>query len=124
MVPAGSPECLESQLNKMHADLWAVAGPDLTEQIVESVGFSNAEFRETRCKYWPTEYPPLCPNPYKWFRARFLHAQCPADGSIVMKFQSLMFLVTLGFKLWPDTTVAMWLIYFLLIDKSDEYQVK
>ena len=66
----------------MYDDIWGTVEVQLTESIIETVGFQHAEFRSMRIKFWPTRPPAFWAKgiwgPLNYFRAVFLHSQARA----------------------------------------------
>ena len=124
MVPAGSPACLETQLGHMHDHIWSTAGPNLRDEITNAIGISTIGDRLYKLHGWPDEYPPFWRGPYTWFRAMYMYSNVPADCSFVMKYCGYTFYpIIFAFKLIDETSVLTWVIHFLLMDRTDEFQV-
>ena len=84
MVPAGSPDCLDWHLGKMHDHIWDTAGPNLRDEITSAIGISTMSERLYKLHGWPDVYPPFWRGPFTWFRAISLYSNVPADCSFVM----------------------------------------
>ena len=47
-IPPGAPRCIEQLAAWVYDDIWGTAEVQLTESIIETVGFKHAEFRSMR----------------------------------------------------------------------------
>ena len=125
MVPPYMPGRLEEHVRNISDRLWSAIRADTERGLKLRILRSGAhgEFREMRVRFWADTYPSGCG--YHALRARFLHALMPADGNLWSMlrdpFSVLLLLLCLN-PLWGSSIIIS-CVKFLLIDKSDEFQL-
>ena len=125
MVPPYMPGRLEEHVRNISDRLWSAIRADTERGLKLRILRSgpHGEFREMRVRFWADTYPSGCG--YRALRARFLHALLPADGNLWSMlrdpFSVLLLLLCLN-PLWGSSIIIS-CVKFLLIDKSDEFQL-
>ena len=119
----------------LHDEVWDEIEYGLKDSIMCALTYGNAasqKFEQYRLTGWPEKPPRIFPRsitdilqPVRWFRARLLYALLPADSTLWRGLRSpvglSIFILNLinpyGFSVW------LFVLLFILMDKSDEFQL-
>jgi len=105
---------------------WRTACDEVTEVIVGKVvdrfGWAgeHRKLERYRLEGWEGS---LQLNSLLALRARWLYAQMPADGSIWRVLRDPVGLAILALKLQPSTSLFAFVLTFVLMDRTDEFQL-
>ena len=94
----------------------------LLQSMVEDRSRARSSYREMRVHYW-ADFPRRFN--WNWVRARILYALDPADGNLwtLLREGNLFLFVVYAMLLTPGTAVPMFILTWLLIERTDEYQL-
>lgn len=125
----GMPEFMTKYIDEAHEFLWDDVERELCEGIMLKYGVADNEYKKTALSFWTDKYPKIWPTgePYpwlwRWVRARFLHATQPADTTIYQNLREAGPLLLTIISLYPPTSVPLFLVTLIFINKTDEFQL-
>ena len=120
MMPPYFPPFLQRRVEPLADRAVAFLHKEFVTKMHQEEGVAAKAYREMRIDFWSTESR-WCT--LEWTRAKFLYALDPADGNVWRTLQEPLSALIYVLKIWPVTSVPMFLIYFALIDRTDEYQL-
>jgi hypothetical protein len=133
--PPYAPRRLCDMADYIHAGVWPELEQQLESSMLASVTSSGKKLKQSQLRGW-AKAPRLwrrgakpwrsCPvRPFAFLRAKVLYAIFPADGNKFKHFQDPLALTILLIKMCPlyGVNVLVFILVFLLIDRSDECQL-
>jgi len=133
MAPPYLPPELEDKWDKVTTKVWETFEEEQLRILRRKYGRSGnlGEFREMRVLFWPSKHPSGCS--FKSVRARILYALAPGDSNIFKVLQDarrlensgIISLILLLARICPfwGLSVFVFCLKFLLIDRTDEFQL-
>lgn len=125
----GMPMFMKDYIDEAHEFLWDDVERELCEGIMLKYGVADNEYKQTSLSFWvdsrPTFWPKGEPYPWvwRWARARFLHATQPADTTLYQNLREAGPLILTVISLYPPTSVPLFLVTLIFINKTDEFQL-
>ena len=115
------PSWVRDSFENSFAKAWETTlQPTLRESMVGAV---KGDFNRHLLRAWSKVHPSFCPYPYSWFRSTVLYALYPADKTLFGRFKNPWYVILMLLKLSNYTSVPVFGITWLLIDRRDEFQV-
>ena len=119
------PEVMKSKIEMAHATVWTGVKGQIIDVIMASTSFEEKNFQKSLIRFrakpprfWPRGR--RFPQPYRWFRAKFLHTLMPSDGTFWTTARDPWVWVIRLMMSMPLVGVLMFVLLFFLIDKRDE----
>ena len=127
----GMPDFMIRYIDHAHQFLWDDVEKELLEGVMLKHGMSGDEFsiKQTALQFWVRNRPVLWPEGerfpwvWRWVRARFLHATQPAEETFWQNVRDPQTLCVFILALYPGTSVFLFFLTFICINKSDEFQL-
>lgn len=121
--PPYMPDSLLQAVEPYIDEAWDTVEKSVTRQVLLRASPKQMAFRELRVHFWPP--PPTSTCSARWLRAHFLYAMHPADGNMWKSLHSPISVSLIALRVQPFgfTSVALYLLMFFLIDRTDEYQL-
>jgi len=125
----GMPEFMTNYIDSAHEFLWDDVERELCEGIMLKYGVADNDYKQTLLSHWTNDRPTLWPKGerfpwiWRWARARFLHATQPADTTLYQNLREAGPLILTIISLYPPTSVPLFLVTLIFINKSDEFQL-
>lgn len=137
LTPPYMPDILVKATTTAHTKVWdSLLKPYLTDMIVREFGNEEKQMRREQITNWvaPPEWRTWMEQPIweeklfslgRYLRAKFLYSTMPADGSIwkILRPSRPIGMCVYLAKLHSLTSVTAFGLTFLLMDRSDEYQL-
>ena len=119
------PAALVSKLEVAHATVWAEVKSHIVDAVMASTSFEEAKFQRSLVRFrakppcfWPRAR--RFPQPYRWFRAKFLHTLMPSDGTFWTTFRDPCVWAIRAMMVLPVVSVLLFTLLLVFIDKRDE----
>ena len=118
--PPYMPEAIAQRIRPVVDEWIRWVEEQVSAELDEETAAEGKEYREMRTHLWAVEY-----HIFTWarVRAKILHSIYPADGNVWSTLQDPLSATILFLKIFPYTSVLMFMLTFALIDRSDEYQL-
>ena len=124
----GMPAFMTNYIDSAHEFLWDDVERELCEGIMLKYGVADNEYKQTSLSFWVDSRPSFWPKGerfpwiWRWARARFLHATQPADTTLYQNLREAGPLLLTIISLYPPTSVPLFLVTLIFINKTDEFQ--
>jgi len=125
----GMPTFMTNYIDSAHEFLWDDVERELCEGIMLKYGVADNEYKQTSLSFWTDSRPSFWPKGerfpwiWRWARARFLHATQPADTTLYQNLREAGPLLLTIISLYPPTSVPLFLVTLIFINKTDEFQL-
>jgi len=125
----GMPAFMTNYIDSAHEFLWDDVERELCEGIMLKYGVADNEYKQTSLSFWVDSRPSFWPKGerfpwiWRWARARFLHATQPADTTLYQNLREAGPLLLTIISLYPPTSVPLFLVTLIFINKTDEFQL-
>jgi hypothetical protein len=125
----GMPAFMTNYIDSAHEFLWDDVERELCEGIMLKYGVADNEYKQTSLSFWNSNRPTFWPKGetfpwvWRWARARFLHATQPADTTLYQNLREAVPLFLTLVSLYPATSVPLFLVTLIFINKTDEFQL-
>ena len=122
------PAFMTNYIDSAHEFLWDDVERELCEGIMLKYGVADNEYKQTSLSFWVDSRPSFWPKGerfpwiWRWARARFLHATQPADTTLYQNLREAGPLLLTIISLYPPTSVPLFLVTLIFINKTDEFQ--